>query len=184
MLLIVIDLWLTAVTEEEINRALEEGSDLHHPGDPDLTNESPPEDETSTNEAMLGNENDNAKAPFANYNTNTNANPAPTATHPTTDSATTSAGCSASVEPSSDDGDDKDEEEDSGVEASVNRLLPERSKGMPSAVKSHAERLKQTQQESVKLSWEETKWEFIYLEVFSPLCMDNPGGIVVRHLPQ
>ncbi|XP_070175510.1 cilia- and flagella-associated protein 410-like [Littorina saxatilis] len=52
-----------------------------------------------------------------------------------------------------------EEEEDSGVEASANHLQPERSKGGPSFGISvsdlHKNRLQQ-QQDSVKLSWEET----------------------------
>ncbi|XP_070182433.1 cilia- and flagella-associated protein 410-like [Littorina saxatilis] len=100
------------VTEEEINKALEDGDDL-----------------TSDD---------------ANSN---NANGKPTSNH-----------CSTSLDPLSDN-EYKEEEEDSGVEASANHLQPERSKGGPSFGISvsdlHKNRLQQ-QQDSVKLSWEET----------------------------
>ena len=67
------------------------------------------------------------------------------------------------MDPSSDDAEDKEEEEeeeDSGVEVPPNPLRPEPSESGPtfgiSGAELHRNRL-QKQQDSVKLSWEETK---------------------------
>ena len=132
-------LCVSVVTEDEINKALEEGEDLD-----------PPEGcEPHVFRPYTNRNNRSSNSINANSNSNNSSN--------------TVINCNSSVDPSSDDADDKDEEEeeeDSGVEVPANPLQPEPSEGGPSFAVSgaelHRERL-QKQQDSVKLSWEETK---------------------------
>ena len=123
------------VTEDEINKALEEGDDVSSPAECEPHILFPHTAPTTT----------------TNHNTNSNSTASP---HTLTNN------CNSSVDQSSDDAEYKEEEEDSGVEASAGHPRPEPSERGPtfgiSGAELHRNRL-QTQQDSVKLSWEETK---------------------------
>ncbi|KAL8612961.1 hypothetical protein ACOMHN_001044 [Nucella lapillus] len=134
------------VTEEEINKALEEGDDLTQGDAEGGGRDKPIRDFTNTD-----------------TNTNTNADPSTTdlqdatTTEPTTTTATTADRHSISADTFSDSADDKEEEKDSGVEmSSAAHLHPQPSERGPSLGPSAADLQRSRLQESVKLNWEET----------------------------
>ncbi|KAL8612963.1 hypothetical protein ACOMHN_001046 [Nucella lapillus] len=151
------------VTEEEINKALEEGDDLTQ-GDAD------------------GGGRDKPIRDFTNTDTNTNTNADPsttdlqdaTTTEPTTTTATTADRHSISADTFSDSADDKEEEKDSGVEmSSAAHLHPQPSERGPSLGPSAADLQRSRLQES--------ETELGRDEVSLSLVVQCGGNPLLRH---
>ncbi|XP_076437097.1 uncharacterized protein LOC143276472 [Babylonia areolata] len=146
------------VTEEEINRALEEGDDLTQQfgetGTPDSDLDPVPVPHTDLD--LHTDPNTNAVPSITKTSPDTSSKTATT----TTTTTTTTPNCyGTSIDTSSDNADEKEEEEeDSGVEVSAAPFHPRPSQHGPcvGVMATDVHRNRVQQEEGVKLSWEET----------------------------